>query len=170
MSRIFIEGVDCSGKTSYINDYNNHPTHIRLRPQDYKRENKSWEMVWIELSKNKIFNSENVLIDRSFISIYVYSDIQINLFVKFVESNNLLRVDDEIKLLDIDYSTYLKHTFNKANENSKRLIKTPLDKFDYLTIDEFLYYKRKYWDILTHEYFVKNFCLGFYKIENVNNH
>lgn len=156
MSRIFIEGVDCSGKTTFVNDQANYPDYPRLKPQEFKNERKSWEMVWLELKQNKIFNGENVLIDRSFVSIYVYSDINLELFVRFVDNNNLLRIDDEIKLLDVDYSSYSRNAIDKA-------VKKELDEYDILPIEKFLFYKKRYWEVLSHPYFIKNFCFGFYR-------
>lgn len=153
MNRIFIEGVDCSGKTTYVQDIKNYPTFPRLYPNDYKNEFMSWEVCWLTINREALFHNEDLLVDRSFLSIYVYGDISIELFYQFVSCNNLLKPDDEFRMIDIDFATYQSHAETKGKK----------DSFDCLNLEEFLRLKKKYWEILTSELFYRNFSFLYYR-------
>ena len=152
MNRVFIEGVDCSGKTTFVQDSQNYPDYPRLYPNDFKIDNVSWEVTWLGINNNPLFRNENLLCDRSFLSIYVYSNIPMELFCRYVDNNNLLRPDDEFKLIDIDYMRYLSYAETKGKK----------DAFDCLGIDEFLRLKKRYWEILMSDMFYRNFSLLHY--------
>lgn len=112
--RLFIDGVDSTGKTFFCEKFKKkNPEYALVRPQEYFELHKNWDLAWIMLKQDERTRGENVIFDRSILSRLVYEKN-----ISTYDVRKYIREEDYFMIMEREYEEYAEYAKKKKDIDS----------------------------------------------------